>query len=105
MKMVLMGVPVAESQITIIESGPASAVAIHRLSSLTLQHVIGLHCGTERQFHHTMRIVVRCHRFTCFRWRGGCVCTHVALKQVLPAAAVVVDDARVSCTVEHGLCT
>ena len=43
LKMVLIGVPFAESQITIMESGPASAVAIQRLSSLTQQHVIGLH--------------------------------------------------------------
>ena len=44
LKMVLMGVPLRLSQTAIIESGPASAVAIHRLSSLTQQHVMGLQC-------------------------------------------------------------
>ena len=42
LKIVLMGVPVTLSQMTINASAPASAVAIHRLSSDTQQHVIGL---------------------------------------------------------------
>jgi hypothetical protein len=43
LKMDLTGAAVLESHTTIMESAPASAVAIHRLSSLTAQQVIVLH--------------------------------------------------------------
>lgn len=45
----LMGVQLRESHTTIMESGPESAVAIQRLSSLTAQHVMALHCDVAAQ--------------------------------------------------------